>query len=1783
MNELTAQYTLSVKIRETPYSELHRGFRNADGAPVVVKLMRGSRSTPIDLARLRHEYELLKNLDAPQIVKTLGLVTQGRSLALVLEDAGEASLDQLILSGHLNLTRSLELAIALARTLAVVHSHRIVHKDIKPQHFFVRKNAPNTVVLVDFGIATRLSHELQTRSRVTDLEGTLAYIAPEQTGRMNRLVDCRSDLYSLGVTLYELFTGHLPFVTTDPLELVHCHIARIPPNPRVYRSDLPQPVVEIILKLLAKAAEERYQSAVGVEYDLERCLKQLSSNDTIVSFALGEHDYSGELAIPQKLYGRERELAELVATFERTRGGTKELFLLSGVAGVGKSVLVYELQQQLEHGGYFAAGKFDFLGSSVPYAPIAQAFRELIRAALAESPEVLASRKASLLEAVGPNGQLLIDLVPELALIIGPQPAVPALGASESQHRFELVFQNFLRTFAAAGHPLVLFLDDLQWADAGSLRLLQHVLTAPGLGYLLIIGAYRKNEVNATHPLLYTLQELRRAGTAITDLTLQPLELPHITQLLVEALMCKADSVGELASVLLEKTRGNPFFISQFLTTLYRDKLLCYSHEQQAWQWEIKQLSGRLATDNVVDFMLSRLHELPAATQEMLRFAACIGNQFDHESLVTVSLRSFVEVKRSLWDAVQQGLLIPLDGNYRFESVQEPDSTEPAEPAFNAEYRFLHDRVHQAAYALISDQDRAPVHLSIGRLLLSRAKDNPTEGNLFEVTDHLNRGRVCIEEPRERLRLVQLNLAAGRRARNAAAPGAAVQYLTIALELLGATPFGDHYDLALPIHLLKAECEYLTGNLDEALRLIALVESNARTRLEKVTARNLELTVFYKTGQLPAACSRVADTVRLLGGEMPDVGDLKALGGAIGAEFAAYQAAVAGRNIESLVDLPLMTDPTKLALLETLANGVPAAFGSNPPLHVILVLKGVQLLSHETAPLGGFFYEQYAIVHSVITGDLDTAFRYGQLGIESAKRTGDASTAGQVYFLFGGFTAHWRMHISQGLELLRSALRLALEAGDRFYAAFASSVTANYRLYAGENLLDVQVAINAAREVAEQAGDLVNLAFGGICQQAVWALQGKTNHLGTLNSANFDEATFEATVALSALPFYGTVKAMVRYLDGRPGEALAAATQWELPPGMFFHGENALYRTLSAIELMAHSESAEERAKLLERIDADVQTIERWAKAAPDNHSHRLALVQAELAAIQGRQAEAMDLYDRAIRLAQEHGFLNQEALANELAARFHWSLKRRTVARAYILDAMNAYQRWGAEAKLKVLHRQYPALFDDVALGESGATSRLFLMEKVGHLDATIVQDNDSTTLQPHGRLDLATAIRATEAIATELVVDQLWERLMRTLLENAGAQRGCLILEHTGVLQVEATIAIEPNVVKLGLAAHLDDGDEAPPTLVQYVARTSEPVVLADAIRDARFASDPYVARVRPKSVLCVPMLQRGKLAGVLYLENNVATNAFSPARTELLQFLATQAAVAFENAKLYSQLTAATDELRRSNERLENEVAQRTTELRRTVADLWSEMDLARKIQTVLLPKHVRLSHYDVAASMVPADSVGGDYYDMIEAGERDWLLIGDVSGHGVTAGLIMMMIQTAVRAIVLGAPTCKGLSPAQLLSFVNHSVHENLQRVSADQYMTITALELGQGTIRFSGLHQDLLIHRAASNTTERVETRGMWLGIMEDIAPLMYDDQIELAPGDTLLLHTDGISEHTIEGNRMLEVEGLRKRFQSLAEQKLEPAAIVRGLLGPFSAQSAADDMTVVVVRYAPLG
>ncbi|WP_437517894.1 AAA family ATPase [Sorangium sp. So ce1099] len=1774
MTTLADRYTLNAKVRNTEGAEVYRGYRATDGTPVLVKLLRSDHPTSLEVGRLRNEYEILTWLDIPEVVRAIGLERHGHGLALVMEDAGDVSVDRLIRSGYLDLGRSLELALSMARVLAAVHRKRVIHRDIKPHHFFV-KDSDGSLVLVDFGAATRLSQKVDALSAATRPEGTLAYIAPEQTGRMNRRVDARSDLYSLGVTLYELFTGVLPFDTSDPLELVHSHIARAPRAPTTHRPDLPPVVSEIILKLLSKTAEQRYQTASGLQHDLQRCLDQVKRSGVAEVFQLARRDRSDELSIPEKLYGRERALAELLESFGRARQGGNELVLLSGQAGVGKSALVEELHRQVLGAAYFGAGKFDYLARSVPYGPIAHACRALVRSVLAEPPGVLEQRRHAILEAVGPNAGLLIDMVPELGLVVGPQPAVPALGPSESQRRFERVFLSFLGALATPERPLVLFMDDLQWADGSSLRLLQHALTAADARHMLVVGAYRELEVDAAHPLRLMLQELRQSEVKKHEIALGPLGLPHIAQLLGETLGCAPDAVRELSAVLLEKTRGNPFFLGQFLTALHRDGLLRFDQQDLDWRWDAAAVWERLATDNVIDFMLDELRRLPQASQDMLHLAACVGHSFDMGTLAIVSQRSPGDVANHLWEALRQGFIVSLDGQHRHRAAGDRDPVEAVDAALDAAYRFQHDRVQQAAYSLISPEEQGALHLRIGRLLLERSGAGPSDRELFTIADHLGRGASLIVDPAERRALARLNLSAGRKARAAAAPDAANHYLRAALDLLGEAGWSEEHDVICAAHLIMAECEYLTGNLDSAFALLQAVERNARSVQDRIKGRNLEVLLLTSTGKLDVACMKVVDALRLLDLELPPLADRAALGAAIGAEFGAYQAAIAGSAVESLGAVSEMSDARELALLDTLANGIPAAFQFLTELHVLLVLKGVQLLRRGTAGLAGFFYEQYAIVHLIITGDREHAFRFGRLGVELATRGGSPASRGQVHFLFGGFIAHWRQHISHSLEALRSGLRLCLEMGDQIYASYCASFVLHCRIYAGESLHDLDDSLVTARDLAERTGDVINQAFCKLGQQIIRALTGQTRHPASLESADFEEDAFMAAAPQPALTMFWVAKLIVQYFAGHFREVLVTSDGCNPIAGFFHHGEQIFYRALSLAEL-TRAAAPEERAGLLARLRADAATLEAWAQSSPENHAHRAALVQAEIARIERRAESALDLYDRAIALAEEHGFVHAEAIGNELAGRFHLDQGRSKVANAYLAEAIYGYQRWGATCKVEALKSRYAHVL-------RSSEALLSILEPASAKRASFhpAPIQTSSAARSGESLDLAAAIRATEAISTELVVDRLLERLMRTLLESAGAQRGCLILDRAGVLALAASMTIDPDTMNLGTHA-LQGSSEVPESLVRYVARTRELTILTDAHRDVRFAADRYFTRAQPRSVLCAPMLQGGKVAGVLYLENTIAAEAFSPARCGLVQFLATQAAVSLENAMLYGRLDAASQELRRANENLEALVAERTAELRRLLAELWSEMDLARKIQTVLLPQQTRVKDYEMAAVMTPADSVGGDYYDVVQTDGSSWVLIGDVSGHGVTAGLIMMMVQTAVRTILTTSQRdIEPLTPAAVLSRANRAVRENLLRIGPDQYMTIVALELGRGTVRHAGLHLDIVIHRAASNTVELVATQGMWIGIEDDITALLEDDVIHLDVGDTILLYTDGITESVTSEGGMLETRGLAERFHALAAQRMSPAAIVKGIVGPMAGQQLRDDVTVMVIRYSP--
>jgi len=1521
MDDVRVRYALDDdKILATDSTRIRRGYRRQDGKRVVLKVPRSEYPSAADVAMIRHEHALLTELASAPVAQALDLVRFDNEIGLVLEDVGVRSFDQLIAAG-VDLRRFLRLARLAAETVATIHARGILHKDVKPQHFFCDEGEER-VVLIDFGIATTISQEEQRPQSLDSLEGTLAYMSPEQTGRMNRAVDRRSDLYSLGVTLYQLLTGTLPFDTTDPLELVHCHIARSPRTP----ADVPAIVSQIVMRLLEKVAEARYQTAAGLAFDLEHCEQLLDRGQSLEPFRLGEQDHSSELCIPQKLYGREGPRAQLQGALARAKGGARELVLLRGSSGIGKSALVHELYKEVTFGGNLVFGKFDQFNRSVPYAAVAAACRELVRAELASPKVQLDAWRARVLEALGDNGRLLTDVIPELELVVGPRPPVAVLGPNEAQNRFERLFQRFMGACAGADRPLVLFLDDLQWADAASLRLIHVLYANPEQTHLLGIGSYRDNEVNALHPLTHCIEALS-ALLPIERIELEPLAQTDVEALLRDTFVHRIEAIEPLAGLVLQKTSGNPFFIGQFLDAAKRDGLLSFDPARCAWTWQLEAIEAASATSNVVDLVLAKLHRLDAGARNALKFAACVGYRFDSQYVASVSGVAGNVVAHGLWQAANEGFVVPLDKGYRFASRHLE-----AGDTIGAAYRFTHDRVQQAAYALIPEAERGPVHLRIGRQLLCLAgPDGVGDDAVFEVAGALNLGRQHITDAAEKRQLAKLDLRAAARARAAGAPATACEFADLALELLGADPFAEDHDTAHAVHLIRAECAYVASDEPKAFASIEAVKSHGRTLLERIPAWNLQILLLMYQGRLAEATQTGIEALRMFGVSMPDPTDKAALGQAIGAEFRAVQRALAGRSIESLEHLPRMTAPEKLALAGTFADAIPASFQANPQLGTLMALEAVQLpLEHGTAPVSPYTYAQYGVVNTFVTGDYESSYRFGLLSMRLSERPEYKATRASVHFVFGAFHSPWRRPLAESVEHLRTGALVAFDAGDQRYFGSCVSFCSAHRLYAGEPLALLAADLPGYMRALAANNAVIPLGCVTVLQQTIASLMGETSSFGSMDSDTFAEGKVETSAPSPTTTQFGVGKAMLRYLAGKPLEALDACERFQPAPGFFYNAEHKLYRALALSELARTAEGAA-RAALVKRLADDIAAHASWEASCPETFSFRHRLLQAEFAALEGQVEQAMQLYEDAIAQATLHGSLPLTALCNELCGRFHHAAGRRKVARTYLTEARYHYERWGAAGKAAFMSQQYTEIDLASPVREVGQST-----------PRTGTHPRNATELGMDVGLDLMSAMRASQAIASELVLERLIQRLLRILVENAGAQRGFLILRDGAELELTAALSVDPDRVELGLREAIDSTSRLSAAVVQFVARSKEAVVLDDASRAQQFARDERLKARGTCSLLCMPLLHQGELAAILYLENAAVVGAFTPARVERLQFLGAHAAVAIENAKLYGQVQAATRRLAEANDTLEQKVRERTAELVGRNADMRRVLD-------------------------------------------------------------------------------------------------------------------------------------------------------------------------------------------------------------------------------------------------
>jgi predicted ATPase/class 3 adenylate cyclase len=1485
------------RLYESSNSLVLRAIRDGDGLPVVIKILKNDYPTAAELARYRREFELTERLDIPGVIRSYELRRHEKTLLIVFEDFGGMSVRHLLRDRALSLDEFIEAAIQIAAALGRLHREHIIHKDITPQNLVINPGT-GQVKIIDFGISTEFPTERPVMKGPEVLEGTLDYMSPEQTGRMNRSLDYRTDFYSLGATFYEMLTRSRPFEVDDPMELVHCQIAREPVPAHRRNPDVPLPLSKIVSKLMAKKAEDRYQSAAGLVADLET----VRASESLERFEPGRHDYSERFQISERLYGRDGEVERLLEAFERTRRGQAELMLVGGYAGVGKSALIHEVHKPITRArGYFISGKFDQLQRNVPYSGLMAAFRDLVRQLLTESEARLAVWRRDLTEALAPNAQVLIDVLPDLELLTGPQRAVADLEAAETTNRFNRTMVQLLRALCARDNVIVLFLDDLQWADSATLSLLRVVLTEGGIDRLLLIGAYRDNEVSAMHPLTLALRDIREGGGKVTGFTLAPLGLSDVAKLIGDTLQSDAVQVAALARLVIQKTQGNPLFVRQFLLALHRDGLIrqppAPPGERVQWTWDLQAIRSANITDNVVDLLLGKLRRLPPQTQEALRLAACIGNRFEVSTLALIRKSTPENTFEALLPAVQEELIRPLT------ELATRDTDDVLSPILVHEFGFQHDRIQQASYDLIEEDQRKDVHLTIGRRLRATLWPDALRERVFELVDHLNLGRDLITDAGERTALVQLNIDAARRASDATAYAAALSYVCVAQELLGEEGWDTSYELTIEAFRQRATLEYLNRNFERCNEIIAVTLQRARTDLEKAEVYGTRIAQLTLLTQFQEALAAGRNALALVGVQLPLENVQQAGQQALGRVAGMLQ----GREVASLFDNPDIRNKEMALAQRCLRHLTITAFLSNQELFPLIVATSVGIsLEHGNAPESTLSFANYGLIIGAFMGRYKEGLEFGNLALRLCDRFKGSAPAATVCLVHGSELVPWVRHARHAIPVIDRGYREGLDSGDILWAGYLVMYRVLFDAFSGKRLDELLDGMPDQLEFLSRTKN-PGAAAGIIAHQIVLSvLAGRTKSSSDFAHGDLDEAAFlrscgEHHIAM-AICFYKILKAQALYLFGQPRQALDAMRDID---GMLSYiinhpnlADHLLYQSLSMAALWTATGS--DAAATMEQLQANLARLRVWSDSCPDNFLAKRLMVEAEIARITGN-GPAADLYDQAIQAAHEGQFVQDEALANELAARF--ILESRPSSRVgamYLRDARYAYGLWGAKRKVEELETEFPQLLTG---GYQDAR-----LTNVAPATGDSTRQSTTTTRSGAARLDLDTVIKAGQSISSEVVLGRLLNQLLSIVIENAGARRGVLLLSRDDQLYIEAEGSVLSDDVAVLMSIPLDSAEGSalvPVGVVNFAARTKEVVVVDDAQQDERFMTDPYVQKRETRAVLCQPILNRGQLIGLVYLENELISAAFTPERARLLALLSGQIAISIKNAEIVEHL--------------------------------------------------------------------------------------------------------------------------------------------------------------------------------------------------------------------------------------------------------------------------------------
>jgi diguanylate cyclase (GGDEF)-like protein len=1482
--------------------------RESDTTPVILKTHSTEFPDKSLINRIYREFELLRLLnDVDGVIKTLGLLENTAVPVLVLEPFESVSLQSLLSYKTPGVDLFLDIAERIIPVLQKIHRAGIIHKDINPANILWREK-DKELRIIDFDISRLLYSEGDKLTGSRFLEGTLPYISPEQTGRMSATIDYRTDFYSLGATFYQLLSGHTPFRANDDIEYIHSHIAKKPLPLNSLNKDIPELISKIVAKLLEKDPENRYQSCETLLFDIAECRQRRLNENWQEPYEIGYNDRHRKFSVPARLYGREQEIELLTQSFEMVRQGEKGLLLVGGNSGIGKSSLIREMQRSISaQSGFFVSGKFDQFRKDIPYYPIITALKSLIDQILSESEKTVLNWKMEFQKSLGNSGSVITDAIPELEYIIGKQEKMAQLPPSEAQNRFINAIKSFIKVITDTGIPLVMFFDDMQWSDYTTINLINFILRSRDIKNFLLICTYRDNELFPTHPFLQMVHSFSEADPLfVKNLELNPLNRESTGFLVQDVLGQNDDISSKIADFCFEKTNGSPFFLNQFIKSLYDNAIVYFDDKTDKWNVNIHKLNTLPVTENVVDFLVVKLRNQDGELQRLLRIASCIGNEFDLKTLSIIAKLDIAQTAMYMWKAIQNGFIKPRKGicDSAIINIAIDDENIPV-------YGFVHDGVFQAAYNEINDDEKHAIHAAIGNLMLIDLDEQERNERIFDILLHLNKGSVLVSDPAQRIDYAKLNLTAGKRAALSSAFQVALTYFETGIGLLCSDSWENHYSLCLELYSEAAIAANICTLDDKMENYSETVIAHALEKGDLLKVYEMKIQAYTSRNDPNKAIDTSLEVLNRFGIHFPrNPSKVQIITGYVKTRFFLTK-----KRQNNILLLKRCENPEILSILNIFLRMATAAYFVTPELQALLTFKRIEFsYRYGNSDATTTAYGGYAIVLSVF-GKYSESYKFGKIALALLDKLGGSEYKARVFFYWGAFIRHWKEPLHLCLNNLLDSYQASLDNGDVDYMSYSAFSYTYSSLFCGKQL---EILEKEADEYLAALGQYKqNYGLNVMCVylQTIKTLLGKSDYCNKLKGEWFDEDEklpfFLKKPDYSILAATSVCKIILAYFADDLAEALRSAEIFE----KFKSGVKSSYNFPvfyffdALVRARLCTKDPLQRHIHLGRLRKNLKLLRRWAFHCPENNLHKVYCIEAELARIEGRPAKASVLYDKAISYAKKHLFINDEAIASELTARFYFEQGQTRIGSIFMNDAYNAFNRWGVNIKCKALKEEY--------------TQQLSMYSSQHKLDATNITNKSSVSEIKTDTFDVHSFLKASHAISRQILFEDLLINLMSILIENAAAQKGVLLLNRNGSLTIEAEATTDRDETRLLNGISLSDYGKLPLSIINYVWRTGEPLVINDENGKDRFLSDEYLKANSPKSILCSPLISKNTTIGIYYLENSLTPSLFTSDKLEILNLLSSQISISLENASLYKQM-------QEYNRTLEKKVEERTTEL-------------------------------------------------------------------------------------------------------------------------------------------------------------------------------------------------------------------------------------------------------------